>query len=254
MDDPMIELRNVSLNFIKYYDKHYSIKRAALDFLLRRKSPPPAASFWALQDVSLDIHHGERVAILGRNGAGKSSLLRLLARIYPPTAGTRVIRGDVAPLIEMGAGFNPELSGTDNIFLNGALLGFTRKEMAEKVDAIWDFSDLREFADMPLKYYSSGMYMRLAFAIATEIDPEILLIDEVLGVGDAVFQERAKDRVRGLLHRSSVVIVVSHEMSTLRELCERGIWIDHGRVVQDGPIHNVIDNYLAQAAMVTQAS
>ena len=144
----------------------------------------------------------------------------------------------------MGAGFNPELSGTDNIILNGAMLGFSRSRMLGKVDGIHEFTGLREFAEMPLKYYSSGMYMRLAFAIATEVDPDILLIDESLGVGDAAFQDKAKARLRGLLDRSKAVILVSHDLESLREFCTRGLWIEHGRLVADGPIDEVIDRYL----------
>jgi ABC-type polysaccharide/polyol phosphate transport system ATPase subunit len=241
---PLIELNDVSLRFVKYADKQYSLKRAVLDLVLRRESPAPSSEFWALRDMTLTITHGERVAIVGGNGAGKSTLLRLLARIYPPTFGQVSIRGSVAPLIEMGAGFNPELSGNDNIVLNGAMLGFPRSEMLSKLDRIHDFTGLREFADMPLKYYSSGMYMRLAFAIATEVNPEILLVDESLGVGDAAFQERAKARIRNLLDRSKVVILVSHDLDTLRELCTRGLWIQQGRLVADGPVDAVIDRYL----------
>ncbi|MFO0890143.1 MAG: ABC transporter ATP-binding protein [Isosphaeraceae bacterium] len=241
----MIELRDVSLRFISYGDKQYSLKRAVLDLVLRRESPVPVSEFWALRDVSLRIGHGERVGIVGGNGAGKSTLLRLLARIYPASEGTVTVRGNVAPLIEMGAGFNPELSGNDNILLNGAMLGFSRREMLAKVDGIHEFTGLREFADLPLKYYSSGMYMRLAFAIATEIDPEILMIDEALGVGDAAFQDRAKERILKLLGRSHAVILVSHDMQTLRELCTRGLWMRQGRLVADGPIDRVIDEYMA---------
>jgi len=172
-------------------------------------------------------------------------LLRLLAKIYPPTSGQVSIRGGVAPLIEMGAGFNPELSGTDNIVLNGAMLGFSRTRMLGMVDRIHEFTGLREFSEMPLKYYSSGMYMRLAFAIATEVDPDILLIDESLGVGDAAFQDKAKARLRGLLDRTKVVVLVSHELQTLRQLCTRGLWIQQGRLVADGPIDAIIDGYLS---------
>jgi ABC-type polysaccharide/polyol phosphate transport system ATPase subunit len=241
---PLIEVRDASLRFINYCDKQYSLKRAALDLVLRRESPAPVSEFWALRGINLRIGHGERVGIVGGNGAGKSTLLRLLARIYPASEGMVTIRGNVAPLIEMGAGFNPELSGFDNILLNGAMLGFSRREMLAKVDGIHEFTGLREFADLPLKYYSSGMYMRLAFAIATEIDPEILLIDEALGVGDAAFKERAKGRILRLLDRSHAVILVSHEMATLRELCTRGLWMRSGRLVADGPIDQVIDGYL----------
>jgi ABC-type polysaccharide/polyol phosphate transport system ATPase subunit len=242
---PLVDLRGVSLRFVNYADKQYSLKRAVLDLVLRRDSPAAVSEFWALRDITLTIRHGERVGIVGGNGAGKSTLLRLLARIYPATSGSIEVRGNVAPLIEMGAGFNAELSGFDNILLNGAMLGFPRRAMLPKVDRIHEFTGLREFADLPLKYYSSGMYMRLAFAIATEIDPEILLIDEALGVGDAAFQDRAKQRILSLLGRSHAVVLVSHDMDSLRQLCTRGLWLRQGQLVADGPIDAVIDEYLA---------
>ncbi len=242
-----IELQGVSLRFVSYYDKQYSLKRAALDLLLRRVGPVPNSEFWALRDINLRIDRGDRVAIIGHNGAGKSTLLRLLGRIYPPTSGTLRVHGTVAPLIEMGAGFNPELSGADNILLNGAMLGFSRRQMMARVDGIFEFTGLREFADLPLKYYSSGMYARLAFAIATEIDPDILLIDESLNAGDAAFVEKAKARIRGLLDRSNVVVLVSHDLDTLRELCNRAVWMKHGSIVGDGPVNEVIDAYLREA-------
>jgi ABC-type polysaccharide/polyol phosphate transport system ATPase subunit len=252
----LIELDDVSLRFVNYADKQYSLKRAVLDLVLRRESPAPRSEFWALSGINLRISHGERLGVVGGNGAGKSTLLRLLARIYPPTSGQVSIRGSVAPLIEMGAGFNPELSGRDNIILNGAMLGFSRARMLGMIDKIHEFTGLSEFADMPLKYYSSGMYMRLAFAIATEVDPDILLIDESLGVGDAAFKDKAKARLRGLFERTKAVILVSHEMEALRQLCTRGIWIEHGRLVDDGPIGEIIDRYLeavaARAAPVAQ--
>jgi ABC-type polysaccharide/polyol phosphate transport system ATPase subunit len=250
----LIELDDVSLRFVSYADKQYSLKRAVLDLVLRRESPAPSTEFWALRDITLKIAHGDRVGIVGGNGAGKSTLLRLMAMIYPPTSGRLSIRGSVAPLIEMGAGFNPELSGTDNILLNGAMLGFSRKQMLAKLDPIHEFTGLREFADMPLKYYSSGMYMRLAFAIATEVNPDILLVDESLGVGDAAFQEKAKARIRELLDRSKVVVLVSHDLDTLRDLCTRGLWIDHGRLVADGPIDEAIDRYLEFATSAATAA
>jgi ABC-type polysaccharide/polyol phosphate transport system ATPase subunit len=250
----LIELSDVSLRFVNYSDKQYSLKRAVLDLLLRRDRPAPSSEFWALRNITLKIAAGDRVGVVGGNGAGKSTLLRLLAKIYPPTAGQVTIRGNVAPLIEMGAGFNPELSGHDNILLNGAMLGFKRSEMLTKVERIHEFTGLREFAEMPLKYYSSGMYMRLAFAIATEVNPEILLIDESLGVGDAAFQDKAKARIRNLLDRTQVVILVSHELDSLRQLCARGLWIHHGRLVADGPINQVIDGYLDSIASTASAA
>ncbi|OJW12674.1 MAG: ABC transporter [Planctomycetales bacterium 71-10] len=241
---PLVELRDVSLRFVNYSDKMFTLKRAVLELLLRRDRPVPNSEFWALRDVNFRIEHGERIGIVGSNGAGKSTLLRMLARIYPPTTGTVTVRGTVAPLIEMGAGFNPELSGFDNILLNGAMLGFTRKQMLAKVDAIHEFTGLREFADLPLKYYSSGMYARLAFGVATSIDPEILLVDESLGVGDATFRAKATERIRGLMDRSHAVILVSHELSSLRDLCDRGLWMHKGRVVADGPIDEILDAYV----------
>jgi ABC-type polysaccharide/polyol phosphate transport system ATPase subunit len=251
---PLIELHQASLRFINYADKQYSLKRAALDLILRREGPEPKAEFWALRDISFTIDHGTRVGLIGGNGAGKSTLLRMLARIYPPTSGEVRIRGNVAPLIEMGAGFNPELSGTDNILLNGAMLGFSRKQMLSKVDGIFEFSGLHEFAERPLKYYSSGMYMRLAFAIATEVDPEILILDEALGVGDAAFVDKAKARIRNLLDRSKAVILVSHELQSIRELCTRGLLLEHGRLVADGPIDEVVDRYLESNAAIASSA
>jgi ABC-type polysaccharide/polyol phosphate transport system ATPase subunit len=250
---PLIELRDVSLRFVSYNDKQYSLKRAALDLLLRREGPALSTDFWALSGIDLSVHKGERLGIVGSNGAGKSTLLRLLARIYPPTTGTVAVRGNVAPLIEMGAGFNPELSGRDNIFLNGAMLGFGRREMAKRLDGIHEFTGLREFEGLPLKYYSSGMYMRLAFAIATEVDPDVLLLDESLGVGDAAFLDKAKARIHSLLDRSHVVIIVSHDLKALRETCTRGVWMKKGRIVGDGPIDETIDRYLEDVASAAAA-
>ena len=245
-----VELSDVSLKFASYHDKQYTLKRAALDFVLRRANPPARSEFIALDSIHLKFTKGERVALIGGNGAGKSTLLRVLARIYPPTSGTIRVRGAVAPLIEMGAGFNPELSGRENILLNGAMLGFSRNHMLEKTQGILEFTELAEFADMPLKYYSSGMYMRLAFAIATEVDPEILLIDESLGVGDAAFTDKAKSRILGVIDKSHVVVIVSHDMNTLRELCNRGVWLERGKVVMDAPFEETAAAYLERRTRI----
>ncbi len=242
--DVLIGLRDVSLRFLSYHDKQYSLKQAAVDMVLRRQAPPVASDFWALKNITMRIRKGDRFGIVGANGAGKSTLLRVLAKIYPPSSGFIQFRGNVAPLIEMGAGFNPELSGKENIRLNGAMLGFTRKEMDEKTDGIFEFTGLREFADLPLKYYSSGMYTRLAFAIASEVEPEILLIDESLGTGDAAFITKAKQRIKGLLDRSNAVVIVSHDMKALKEMCNRGIRLERGVITDGGPIDDVVNNYL----------
>jgi len=242
--EPLVELCDVALRFVSYADKQYSLKRQAIDLVLRREAPQVSKEFWALRDVNLRMHKGERIGIIGFNGAGKSTLLRLLARIYTPTKGHLSIRGSVAPLIEMGAGFNPELSGHDNILLNGAMLGIRPREMRKKIDGIYDFTGLREFADLPLKYYSSGMYARLAFAIATEVDPEILLIDESLGAGDVIFVDRAKARINELLERSNLVVIVSHDLGSVHKMCTRGIWMHEGQVEADGDISDTITRYL----------
>ncbi len=234
----------MSLRFVSYYDKQYSVKRAVIDLLLRREGPATASEFWALKDINLTIRKGERVGIIGHNGAGKSTLLRLLARIYPSTTGSVSVQGTVAPSIEMGAGFNPELSGKDNILLNGAMLGLSRRTMLEKVDGIFEFTGLHEFAELPLKYYSSGMFMRLAFGIATEIEPDILLIDEALSVGDQAFQDKARERLLGLFDRSNVVVLVSHDLNSLRDVCTRGLWMKQGQIIDDGPMDELIDRYL----------
>lgn len=240
----VVELSGVSLRFVSYSDKYYSLKRAFIDLFLQCEQPNQRSTFWALTDINLRIEKGERVGILGPNGAGKSTLLRVLSRIYPPTTGRIAVNGRVAPLIDMGAGFNFELSGEDNIFLNGAMLGMSRNAMKERLDRIWDFSGLRDFADLPLKYYSSGMVSRLAFSVATEVQPDILLIDETLSPGDATFVDKAKERITGLIHQSNVVILVSHDMNSLRKMCTRGIWLDQGRIVGDGPIDDITDRYL----------
>ena len=242
--EPLVELADVSLKFVTYKDKQYSLKKSALNLLLRRDEPPTSDEFWALRDVTLTMNKGERIGILGFNGAGKSTLLRLLARIYTPTSGRLAVRGSVAPLIEMGAGFNPELSGYDNILLNGAMLGIKPREMKKRVEGIYEFTGLREFADLPLKYYSSGMYARLAFAIATEVDPEILLIDESLGAGDVIFVDRAKERIKKLLERSNLVVIVSHDLGALNSMCTRGIWMYQGQVRVDASISESITAYL----------
>lgn len=241
---PLVELDDVSLRFVSYKDKQYSLKRQALDLLLRREGAPLANEFWALRNVNLRMSRGERVGIIGFNGAGKSTLLRTLARIYTPTSGRLAIRGTVAPLIEMGAGFNPELSGRDNILLNGAMLGIKPREMRKRVDGIYDFTGLREFADLPLKYYSSGMYSRLAFAIATEVDPEILLIDESLSAGDVIFVDRARQRIEELLSKSNLVVIVSHDLGTLHKMCDRGIWMHGGEVRVDSDMTDTITRFL----------
>ncbi len=238
-----IDLANVSMCFRTYGDALPSFKQTVLKKLLRRESSQ-RREFWLYRDLNLTIEHGSRVGILGPNGAGKSTLLRMICGIYHPTKGTIRVTGRVAPLIEIGAGMLPELSGAENIVLNGVLLGFRHREMLEKVDRIIDFAGLQEFRDMPIKYYSTGMLMRLAFSTATDIDPEILLIDEVFGGGDAEFVERAKARMNRLLDDSNIVVLVSHQLELIKQVCTRAIWIERGRIVQDGEPSTVTEQYL----------
>jgi ABC-type polysaccharide/polyol phosphate transport system ATPase subunit len=203
----------------------------------------PMMEVRALQDVSLTLRAGERVGILGHNGAGKSTLLKLLAGIYEPTTGRCRVSGRISSLFELMLGFEPEASGWENIRYRGYLQGETPRSIDGKIDAIAEFTELRDFLDMPIRYYSAGMLVRLAFAIATAIEPEILLIDEVLSVGDMAFQEKARLRMREMMAQAELMVVVSHDLESLEHLCDHGIWMDHGRIRQQGPIAQVIDAY-----------
>jgi ABC-type polysaccharide/polyol phosphate transport system ATPase subunit len=199
--------------------------------------------FHALDGVSLEVRHGETVALIGHNGSGKSTLLKCIAKILPADRGRVTVNGRVATLLELGAGFHEELSGRENIYLNGAILGLSRAEIDASFDAIVDFAGIRDFLDTPVRNYSSGMYVRLGFAIAVHVDPDILLVDEVLSVGDAGFQERSLERMRSFSQRGKTVVLVSHDLGAVANLCERTIVLDHGRIVFDGPTDEAIETY-----------
>jgi lipopolysaccharide transport system ATP-binding protein len=199
---------------------------------------------WALKDVSFSIDEGQVVGFIGRNGAGKSTLLKILTRITPPTEGTATIRGRVGSILEVGTGFHPELTGRENTFLNGAILGMKRAEIRSKFDEIVEFSGVEKFIDTPVKRYSSGMYVRLAFAVAAHLDPEVLIIDEVLAVGDYEFQQRCMGRIEDISKSGRTVIFVSHDMQAIARLCNRAYWLEHGRVVAEGESEVVVTNYL----------
>lgn len=201
--------------------------------------------FWALRDVSLEVKQGEAVGIIGRNGAGKSTLLKILSRITEPTTGRVGLKGRVASLLEVGTGFHPELTGAENIFLNGAILGMTRAEIRKKFDEIVAFAEVEKFIDMPVKHYSSGMYMRLAFAVAAHLEPEILVIDEVLAVGDATFQKKCLGKMGDVAKEGRTVLFVSHNMAAVTQLCRNAIHLQNGRVVDSGPAPKVVNRYLA---------
>lgn len=207
---------------------------------------------WALQDVSFEVKHGDVVGIIGRNGAGKSTLLKILSRITRPTTGYAKLNGRIGSLLEVGTGFHPELTGRENIFLNGAILGMRRKEIERKFDEIISFAEVEKFVDTPVKHYSSGMYLRLAFAVAAHLEPEILIVDEVLAVGDAEFQRKCLGKMRGVANEGRTVLFVSHQMNAVRTLCSRCIHLADGKIVGDGDTEKVVANYLRREILTTR--
>lgn len=217
------------------FPKHLRTQPAAVDF----------EEFWALKDLNFDIYPGDRVGIIGRNGAGKSTLLKILSRITEPTTGRVELNGRVASLLEVGTGFHPELSGRENIFLNGAILGMSRAEIRRKFDEIVDFAGVEKFLDTPVKRYSSGMYVRLAFAVAAHLEPEILVVDEVLAVGDAEFQKKCLGKMEEVSSKEGrTILFVSHNLNNIRGLCERGILLNGGKLISNGSINETIERYL----------
>jgi lipopolysaccharide transport system ATP-binding protein len=221
--------------------------------LWQRASNEAQSTFWAVKDVSFEVQPGEVVGIIGRNGAGKSTLLKLLSRITEPTAGRIELYGRVGSLLEVGTGFHPELSGRENIFLNGAILGMSRTEIARKFDEIVAFAEVERFIDTPVKHYSSGMYLRLAFAVAAHLEPEILIVDEVLAVGDMRFQRKCLDKMQDVSQQGRTVIFVSHNMPAITRLCPRTILLDGGSVLRDGPSYQVVSAYLSTGLGTTAA-
>ena len=240
-----IALENIGLTFrVRTEQGRMTLKEYLVRGLfLRGRAPRMVVR--ALQNVNLQINPGEQVGILGPNGAGKSTLLRLLAGVYEPTAGRRVVEGKISSLFDLMLGFEPEASGWENIRYRGYLQGETRRSIQKKIEPIAEFSELGDFLNMPVRYYSSGMLVRLAFSIATAIEPEILLVDEVLSVGDRAFQEKARKRMRQMMAQAELMVVVSHDLGSLARLCERGIWLDHGKIVMQGRIDDVIAAYKA---------
>lgn len=201
-------------------------------------------SFWALEAINLAIKPGETVGIIGPNGSGKSTLLKLIAGVTKPTKGSITVHGRIAPLIELGAGFHPELTGRENVFLNGVILGMSRKEVRAKFDNIVDFAELWEFIDQPVKHYSSGMYLRLAFAVAVHIDPQILIVDEILAVGDASFQKKCLKKMKEFHQNGVTILMVSHALNAVEDFCQRGVYINKGKLLYNGPVKEAIEAYM----------
>lgn len=212
-------------------------------FIRRLKGEVQMRTFWALQDVALNVYRGEVFGLVGVNGAGKSTLLKVVARVLRPTRGRVIVRGRVAPLLELGAGFHPELTGTENIFLNGALLGFSHREMQDKYNEIVDFAELGQFINAPIRTYSSGMYARLGFSVATASDPDVLIVDEVLSVGDEAFQKKCADRIETFRQRGAAILLVSHSMASIEAMCQRAAWLDRGILKLVGEPSQVIRAY-----------
>ena len=235
-----IRIRNAGVSYRLYREKVTTLKEAVVQRFRHLRS---AEAFWALRHVTLDIAPGEAIALVGHNGSGKSTLLKTIAGVLQPSEGEVVAQGRISPMIELGAGFDPELTGRDNIYLNGALLGFSRKQMEAKYDRIVAFSELGDFIDMPIKNYSSGMYARLGFAIAQDVEPEILIVDEVLAVGDERFQEKCRQRIADFRTAGITFCYVTHTFEGARALCPRAAVLHHGRLAFDGPIEQAWERY-----------
>jgi lipopolysaccharide transport system ATP-binding protein len=253
MTSHIISIENLSKKFIITHEtsERYTALRDVITnkakSLLGKssKTKHTEEDFWALKDVNISIQQGDRIGIIGRNGAGKSTLLKILSRITEPTEGKIKIRGRVASLLEVGTGFHPELSGRENIYLNGAILGMSRSEITRKFDEIVSFAEVERFLDTPVKRYSSGMYVRLAFAVAAHLEPEILIVDEVLAVGDAQFQKKCLGKMQDVSNKEGrTIIFVSHHMATIKSLCNSIVYMKSGSVVDRGPVERVIANYL----------
>ncbi len=238
--DEIVRLENVSVRYRVPSERIGTFK----EYIIRRlQRKIRHQSFLALKDVYLSVRKGEVFGIIGNNGAGKSTLLKLVARVLHPTEGRVWVKGRVAPLLEFGAGFHPELTGRENVFLNGALLGFTHKQMEEKFDRIVDFAELWDFIDAPLRTYSSGMWARLGFAVATDVEPDVLIVDEVLAVGDESFQRKSAARMQEFRDKGVSILLVSHNMQVIKSMCRRAAWLDHGEIKFLGQSSEAIKAY-----------
>lgn len=249
MSDSVITVTGLGKNYsLGSANASYSrLSETVMNCFKKDRSKAREQSFWALRDLSFEVRRGETLGIIGRNGAGKSTLLKILSRITQPTTGRLVLRGRVASLLEVGTGFHPELTGRENIYLNGAILGMTRAEIRKRFDEIVAFADVDAFLDTPVKRYSSGMSVRLAFAVAAHLEPEILIIDEVLAVGDAQFQKRCLGRIENVVNEGRTVILVSHQMDIVSRLASNVMLLDQGRLVTSGATSEVISRYLSDA-------
>ena len=242
--EPAILCRDVWKQYYFYAHRPRKLKEAVIQFVTRRTPPEKDAPVWALQSFNLAVHRGETVGIVGHNGAGKSTLLKLLSRILVPTKGEVKINGRLSAIIELGAGFHPDLTARENVFLAASFLGLTRKTTQGLYDKIVDFAELQEHMETPVKYFSSGMHARLGFAIAVSVDPDVLLIDEILAVGDATFQPKCIDAIKRFQHNGKAILFVSHAMEQVKQLCQRVIWLKHGQIMAEGDAVETVTQYL----------
>jgi ABC-type polysaccharide/polyol phosphate transport system ATPase subunit len=240
-----IRLENITQRFRVIQERPDSLRELFSNFFRHESS---YHDFDAVKNVSFDVQHGQMLGLIGRNGSGKSTLLKIVAGVYRPTSGKVEVNGSLAPLIELGAGFHHDLTGRENILLNGLLMGYSKREMLEREERIIEFAEIGDFIDAPVKQYSSGMYMRLAFSVATEIDPDILLIDEILAVGDAPFQQKCIQRMQSFRQADKTILFVSHSMDQVARLCDRAILIEQGTIIANGPPEEVIAMYQSSMA------
>lgn len=238
----MIILKNVSMKFNLGVEKDNSLKMIFIN-LFTPKKKKKKDYFWALKDIDFRINKGDVVGIIGANGAGKSTLLKVVSGVYKPTTGTVEVNGKISPMIELGAGFDGELTARENIYLNGAILGYSKEFLEQKFDEIVEFSELKDFLDVPVKNFSSGMVAKLAFSISTIVDPEVLIVDEILSVGDIKFQEKSKNKMMSMIESGTTVLYVSHSIDSIKELCSKVIWLDHGKIVKMGDTKEICDEY-----------
>ena len=249
-DSPfVIRVENVTQRFRVIHERPDSVRELFSKFFRKKVR---YHDFEAVKDASLSVRRGEVVGIIGRNGSGKSTLLKVIAGVYRPSAGRVEVTGSIAPLIELGAGMHPELTGRENILINGLLMGFSKREMMRREQGIIEFADIGDFIEAPIKQYSSGMYMRLAFAVATEVDPDILVMDEVLAVGDFEFQAKCFDRLRHFRESGKTILIVTHSMSQIEEICSRAVLLDHGRILLDSSPEEVIELYKRSASAAVE--
>lgn len=237
----MIKVNNVSMKFNLGIEKNFSLKQFFIDVLSRKKKEKN--EFWALSDVNFEVKKGEVVGFVGSNGAGKSTLLKVIAGVMKPTNGNIEVYGNICPMIELGAGFDMDLTARENIFLNGAVMGYSKEFIEAKFDEIVEFSELKDFLDVPVRNFSSGMVARLAFSIATIVEPEILIVDEILSVGDIAFQQKSENKMRSMIGGGTTVLFVSHSIEQIKKMCDRAVWLEYGKVKMVGEAKEVCEAY-----------